>query len=182
MTETPEIPEGVTVAVVHCHDMEAYAEHFNAGFEEAQRQGIGGEGSRRWLLEKVGPILEPHFADWDDVADQLAGALLSEAELDDPEPTFTASEVKELTTKATEVALALGRMEAAETLAERIGEFLGKPAGPFAAGICRQYIAERRAQMPLLCPPEPVSNGLTDPSGYSDLPQDSQAGRKGHTP
>lgn len=88
-----------------------------------------------------------------------------------PEPTFTASEVKELTTKATEVALALGRKEAAE---EILGAIMRLPLvnvdnfhiAPQKLRLAAAKIARDVASRPR----QAVSNGLAAPTGHSDLP------------
>lgn len=56
--------EGEAPLVVHHHDIEKHAEHFNEGWDEAHRQGVGGSESREWLFSKVQPIL----AEWVDTA------------------------------------------------------------------------------------------------------------------
>lgn len=94
------------------------------------------------------------------------------------EPTFTASEVKELTTKATEVALALGRKEAAEEIAvvldacvdpDGFGTVVNRAS--FAAALA--MIARNIASQPYGAAPE----RLTAPTGHSDLPPTPEAGR-----
>lgn len=96
------------------------------------------------------------------------------------QPTFTASEVKELTTKATEVALALGRKEAATEVAEAIRRSLAAHYSPghdevmipheTAIGLALE-IASRV--------PERGSEPLTAPTGNSDLPPTPEAPQKG---
>lgn len=80
MTDQPE------VYVVHHHDIEKRAEHFNEGFDEAHRQGVGGQASRDWLIEKVVPLLKDHVDPESlyHVAEHIADALLSEADLGEP--------------------------------------------------------------------------------------------------
>lgn len=86
--------------------------------------------------------------------------------------TYTAAEVKVLT----EVAMRLGRKEAGEQIAEALLNFasndiLGRADISFdrAAAIAREVASQDPTDAP-----EP----RTDPSGYSDLPQDPQAGRE----
>lgn len=98
-------------AVVHHHDIEKHAEHFNEGWDEAHRQGVGGNESREWLVSKVEPILTEwvdtayrtalagyesgphqaaldmrhlHLAEPHIPAGKIADALLSDADLTEP--------------------------------------------------------------------------------------------------
>lgn len=92
-----------------------------------------------------------------------------------PEPTFTASEVKELTKKATEVALALGRREAfGEVAAAMEAGAALCPPGPTRDALEQTARNFRNlASQPHEVAPEP----LTPPTGHSDLPPTPEAGR-----
>lgn len=90
-----------------------------------------------------------------------------------PEPTLTASEVKELTTKATAVALALGRAEAqgecAAMLEDRASSLWDSVAGQVLLGMA-QTIRNITRQ-----PSQAASEPLTAPTGHSDPPPTPEA-------
>lgn len=98
-----------------------------------------------------------------------------------PEPTFTASEVKVLTETATRLGVALGRKEAATEVAEAIRRSASAHYSPghdevmipheTALGLALE-IASRV--------PERGSEPLIAPTGHSDLPPTPEARKCGH--
>lgn len=160
----------ISVIEVHHHDIEKHAESFNEGYDEAQRQGIGDESSRNWLTEKVWPLLKDHIDPENShhVADQIADALLSEADLSDLP---TEEETKALAEVASKLGEAIGRKAAGEEIAEAIenaGDALADDRGMPATGF---YAAAKIARDLTSQPHEAPSEPLTAPTGHPDLPE-----------
>lgn len=98
------------VIEVHHHDIEKHAEHFNEGWDEAHRQGIGGAESRDWLIGKVKPILAAAVGlDHAKVAADIADAVLSEVDLADDTPTPAGDDREALVVVAEAIGDALAR-------------------------------------------------------------------------
>jgi hypothetical protein len=67
-------------------DMETRAELFNEGFDAAHKQGVGGELSYGWLLNKIAPILDELSVpreQIDDVITRIADQILDDSLLHD---------------------------------------------------------------------------------------------------
>lgn len=96
------------------------------------------------------------------------------------QPTFTASEVKELTTKATEVALALGRMEALTEIADEMAvEQDDERISYVTLQTDRETWGILLAAKTPSQPHQTVSNGPTAPAGQLDLPPTPETPQEG---
>lgn len=208
MTETPEIPEAAIEDVAKAiyeapHDglsrkgydaaprdikdlyraearlaLAAAVPHLNPPITSREPEGEALEQMRKWYADMEVPGPPGHAlcanCEGEHIECSNCGSAI------DLTGTFTASEVKELTTKATEVALALGRMEALTEIADEMAvEQDDERISYVTLQTDRETWGILLAAKTPSQPHQTVSNGPTAPAGQLDLPPTPETPQEG---